>query len=127
MESVVKNRIPFLKEKTFILNVTNPNKLSFHFLLRSSFVINELKLTNPFLKVKQENQLDTFSPTETRLLSLGGNKRFSKVLDECSLSLTDPNIEYKYLTIAVHYYISLLRLDVDKFAGKPVDKTHVNN
>ena len=30
------------------------------------------------------------------------------------------SIEYKYLTISVHYYISLLRSDVDKFAGKPV-------
>ena len=52
------------------------------------------------------------------MLSLGGNKRFKKVLDEYSISLTEPSIEYKYLTIAVHYYVSLLRLDVDKFAGK---------
>ena len=53
------------------------------------------------------------------MLSLGGNKRFKKILDEYSISLTEPSIEYKYLTIAVHYYISLLQIDVDKFTGKP--------
>ena len=119
MESILKN-LTLLKGNNICFECNEP-KPTFVSFPTAIFLCNKCAQTHKSFSQSQtikSIESDTFSPTETRMLSLGGNKRFKKVLDEYSISLTEPSIEYKYLTIAVHYYVSLLRLDVDKFAGK---------
>ena len=120
MESILKN-LTLLKgnDICFECNEPKPTFVSFP---TAIFICSKCAQTHKSFSQAQtikSIESDSFSPTETRMLSLGGNKRFKKILDEYSISLTEPSTEYKYLTIAVHYYTSLLQLDVDKFAGKP--------
>ena len=59
-----------------------------------------------------------FTDHEIKLLSLGGNNRFISLMSEYSVSLTEPSIEYKYLTVIGYYHSSIIEAEVNKLEGK---------
>lgn len=60
-----------------------------------------------------------FTKHEISLLSLGGNFRFTSLMNEYSISLNEPNPEHKYQTIISTYYCTLLEAEVNKLENVP--------
>ena len=58
--------------------------------------------------------IDEFTEKELSKLSIGGNDRYLSILKEYNISITNPNIENKYLTFATAYYNALLEAEVNK-------------
>lgn len=59
-------------------------------------------------------ELADFTKHEINLLSIGGNNRYTSLMNEYSVSLTEPTPEYKYQTIISTYYCKLLEVEVNK-------------
>jgi hypothetical protein len=55
-----------------------------------------------------------FTQHEIKKMNLGGNARFLTILNEYTISLKEPNIEYKYQTIISLYYFKLLEVQICK-------------
>ena len=58
--------------------------------------------------------IDEFTEKELSKISIGGNDRFLSILKEYNISLTNPDIENKYLTFATAYYNALLDAEINK-------------
>lgn len=57
--------------------------------------------------------ISEFSEKELSKLSLGGNDRYLTILKEYNISVTEPDIEHKYLTYATAYYNALLEAEIN--------------
>lgn len=60
-----------------------------------------------------------FTEHDIKLLSIGGNNRFLSLMKEYSVSITEPNIEYKYLTVISAFHSSIIEAEVNKLEGVP--------
>ena len=58
--------------------------------------------------------ISEFTEKELSKLSIGGNDRYLSILKEYNISITEPNIENKYLTFATAYYNALLDAEINK-------------
>ena len=58
--------------------------------------------------------ISEFTERELSKLSIGGNDRYLSILKEYNISITEPNIENKYLTFATAYYNALLDAEINK-------------
>ena len=58
--------------------------------------------------------ISEFSERELSKLSIGGNGRYLSILKEYNISISEPNIENKYLTFATAYYNALLEAEINK-------------
>ena len=58
--------------------------------------------------------ISEFTERELSKLSIGGNDRYLSILKEYNISITEPNIENKYLTFASAYYNALLDAEINK-------------
>ena len=58
--------------------------------------------------------ISEFTEKELSKLSIGGNDRFLSILKEYNISITNPDIENKYLTFATAYYNALLEAEINK-------------
>ena len=69
-----------------------------------------------FSKKETIKCLSIFEFTEKELskLSIGGNHRYLSLLKEYNISISEPNIENKYLTFATAYYNALLDAEINK-------------
>ena len=69
-----------------------------------------------FKKAEIVKSLSIFEFTEKEVskLSIGGNGRYSSLLKEYNIPLSEPNIENKYLTFATAYYNALLEAEINK-------------
>ena len=63
--------------------------------------------------------ISEFTEKELSKLSLGGNDRYLSILKEYNISITEPNIENKYLTFATAYYNALLDAEINKNENSP--------
>ena len=80
----------------------------------------------------KKNQLikninDEFNTHEIILIKKGGNERFLNLMKEYSISLTQPSIEFKYLTNISKYYLKLLKVETDKEENKKDSEEEYNN
>jgi len=58
--------------------------------------------------------ISEFTERELSKLSIGGNDRYLSILKEYNISITEPNIQNKYLTFASAYYNALLDAEINK-------------
>ena len=58
--------------------------------------------------------ISEFTEKELSKLSIGGNDRYLSILKEYNISISNPNIENKYLTFATAYYNALLEAEINK-------------
>ena len=58
--------------------------------------------------------ISEFTEKELSKLSIGGNDRYSSLLKEYNIPISEPNIENKYLTFATAYYNALLEAEINK-------------
>ena len=58
--------------------------------------------------------ISEFTERELSKLSIGGDDRYLSILKEYNISITEPNIENKYLTFATAYYNALLDAEINK-------------
>ena len=58
--------------------------------------------------------ISEFTEKELSKLSIGGNDRYLSILKEYNMSISEPNIENKYLTFATAYYNALLEAEINK-------------
>ena len=58
--------------------------------------------------------ISEFTERELSKLSIGGNDRYLSILKEYNISITEPNIQNKYLTFATAYYNALLDAEINK-------------
>ena len=58
--------------------------------------------------------ISEFTEKELSKLSIGGNDRYLSLLKEYIISISEPNIENKYLTFATAYYNALLEAEINK-------------
>ena len=63
--------------------------------------------------------ISEFTERELSKLSIGGNDRYLSILKEYNISITEPNIENKYLTFATAYYNALLDAEINKNENAP--------
>ena len=63
--------------------------------------------------------ISEFTERELSKLSIGGNDRYLSILKEYNISITEPNIENKYLTFATAYYNALLEAEINKNENAP--------
>ena len=63
--------------------------------------------------------ISEFTERELSKLSIGGNDRYLSILKEYNISITEPNIENKYLTFATAYYNALLDAEINKNENSP--------
>ncbi len=70
---------------------------------------------------------EKFNNHEINLIKKGGNVRFLNLMKEYSISLTEPSIEFKYLTNISKYYIKLLKAETDKEEKKDNSEEEYNN
>ena len=68
-------------------------------------------------QVLKSTEVNEFTEQELKLLSLGGNSRYAALMKEYSISLTEPSLEYKYLTIISNYYCVLLNAEANRAKG----------
>ena len=59
-----------------------------------------------------------FTQHEIKKMNLGGNARFLTLMNEYKISIKEPNIEHKYLTVISLYYFKLLDVQVNKIENK---------
>ena len=83
---------------------------------------------NNFKKIQRlKNINEKFDPHEMNIIKLSGNERFLNLMKEYSISLTEPSIEFKYLTNISKYYIKLLKAETDKEEKKYNSEEEYNN
>ena len=70
--------------------------------------------------------ISEFTEKELSKLSLGGNDRYLSILKEYNISITEPNIENKYLTFATAYYNALLDAEINKNENSPNSEEILN-
>jgi ribosomal protein L37AE/L43A len=58
--------------------------------------------------------ISEFTQKEEEKLKIGGNERYLSFLKEYNISVTEPNIESKYLTFATAYYNALIEAEINK-------------
>jgi ribosomal protein L37AE/L43A len=58
--------------------------------------------------------ISEFTEREISKLSIGGNARYTSLLAEYNIPISNPNIENKYLTFATAYYNALLEIEISK-------------
>ena len=58
--------------------------------------------------------ISEFTEREISKLSIGGNARYTSLLSEYNIPISNPNIENKYLTFATAYYNALLEIEISK-------------
>ena len=58
--------------------------------------------------------ISEFTEREISKLSIGGNARYTSLLSEYNIQISNPNIENKYLTFATAYYNALLEIEISK-------------
>ena len=63
--------------------------------------------------------ISEFTERELSKLSIGGNDRYLSILKEYNISITEPNIENKYLTFATAFYNALLDAEINKNENVP--------
>ena len=63
--------------------------------------------------------ISEFTERELSKLSIGGNDRYLSILKEYNISITEPNIENKYLTFATAFYNALLDAEINKNENAP--------
>ena len=71
-------------------------------------------------------EVDDFDDELVKFLTVGGNERLSSFFKEYDIKINSCD-EAKYKTIAGAYYISLLRLEVDKLLNKEGVDQHIKN
>lgn len=105
-------------DKCVECGATNPKWVSFP---SSVFVCGKCaRLHKSFTKPQKILSVEVaqFTDHEIKLLSLGGNNRFISLMSEYKVSLTEPSMEYKYLTVICHYHSSIIEAEVNKLEGK---------
>ena len=70
--------------------------------------------------------ISEFTEKELSKLSIGGNDRYLSILKEYNISITEPNIENKYLTFATAYYNALLDAEINKNENSPNSEEILN-
>jgi len=70
--------------------------------------------------------ISEFTEKELSKLSIGGNDRYLSLLKEYNISISEPNIENKYLTFATAYYNALLEAEINKNNNIPNSEETLN-
>ena len=70
--------------------------------------------------------ISEFTEKELSKLSIGGNDRYLAILKEYNISISEPNIENKYLTFATAYYNALLEAEINKNNNIPNSEETLN-
>ena len=70
--------------------------------------------------------ISEFTEKELSKLSIGGNDRYLSILIEYNISISEPNIENKYLTFATAYYNALLEAEINKNNNMPNSQETLN-
>jgi hypothetical protein len=71
-------------------------------------------------------EVDDFDDNLVKFLTVGGNERLTSFFKEYDIKINSCD-ESKYKTIAAAYYISLLKLEVDKLLNKDGVDVHLKN
>lgn len=67
--------------------------------------------------------INEFTEREVSKMNIGGNARYLTLLNEYKISVEQPNIENKYLTVITRYYNTLLEAEVRKIKQLPGSET----
>ena len=107
----------------------NSEKINYISITFAIFICDKCyKNYNNFKKQQSIKKInDEFNQYEITLIKKGGNERFLNLMKEYSISLTEPSIEFKYLTNISKYYIKLLKAETDKEEKKIDSDEEYNN